>query len=55
MVAEAEEYRAPRTWWTTLNRGAFDPLFESRDDAIIFFGPGKALMRVIEQPENCEA
>lgn len=48
-----DEYREPRVWWTKLNREAFDPLFESRDDAIRYYKPGERLMRVFEQPDIC--
>jgi hypothetical protein len=48
-----EDYREPRAWWTRLNREAFDPMFETRDEAIIYYGPGIKLMRVYEQLDEC--
>jgi len=54
MTDNVEDYRTPRVWWCPLNREAFDPLFESRDAAIMYYGASTRLMRIIEQPSGCE-
>ena len=54
MTDNAEDYRTPRIWWCPLNREEFDPLFETRDGAVVYYGPATKLMRVIEQPSQCE-
>lgn len=54
MMTDLTEQRSPRVWWTRLNRQPFDPMFESRDEAVNFFGPAVTLMRLFEQPDACQ-